>query len=142
MKRAVFVILWLILPVFTGFFLVAQPHQRPATPVPQHKRTTANQIRLSDAEIQSRINAKLATSKIGKNGFRFTTTGGVTTIEGTASVMQHKGAATRMAKSSGARAVINNIRISEAARKAAQEKLAAGRRRAQVSRGETRSQPR
>ena len=121
---------------------VAQPHTRPpAVPAP-HKRNTAPATKVSDTDIQSRIQAKLAKSKIGKNGFKFSTLGGVTTIEGKANVIQHKGAATRIAKSAGARAVVNKIEISEAAKNAAREKLDTGRRRAQVKRGEVRTEPR
>ena len=116
----------------------SQPHTRPPAQPPAHQRTAVAAPRLTDAEIQSRIQAKLAKSKIGKNGCRFTTSGGVTTIEGKANVVQHKGAATRIARSAGARAVINRIEISEQARSAAKEKLATGRRRAQIRRGEAR----
>lgn len=122
--------------------LAAQPHSRPPTASPAHKRDTSPAPRLSDAQIQANIQARLAKSKIGKNGFKFTTSGGVTTIEGRANVIQHKGAATRMAKAAGARAVVNKIQISEAAKLAAQAKLDSGRRRAQIKRGEVRSQPR
>lgn len=120
--------------------LIAQPHTRPPAASPAHKRDTSPTPRLSDAQIQSNIQARLAKSKIGKNGFKFTTSGGVTTIEGKANVIQHKGAATRMAKASGARAVVNKIQISEAAKEAARAKLESGRRRAQVKRGDVRSQ--
>jgi len=116
----------------------AQPHTRPPAVPPVHQRATAPAAKISDVEIQSRIQAKLAKSKIGKNGFKFTTSGGITTIEGKANVIQHKGAATRMAKTAGARAVVNKIEISEAAKTAARDNLDGGRRRAQVKRGETR----
>jgi len=122
--------------------LSAQPHTRPPTVPPPHTRSTAPAAKFSDSQIQARIQAKLAKSKIGRNGFKFTTSGGVTTIEGKANVIQHKGAATRMAKSAGARAVVNNIQISEEARNAARDKLATGRRRAQVTRVGPRTEPR
>jgi uncharacterized protein YqgV (UPF0045/DUF77 family) len=140
MKKWLLVAFSVMLPFGAALFVTAQPHSRTPAQAPAHKRSTAPPARLSDADIQSRIQAKLAKSKIGKNGFRFTTSGGVTTIEGKATVVQHKGAATRLAKSSGARAVVNNIQISEEARKAAKEKLAAGKKRAQVKRSEPRSQ--
>lgn len=120
----------------------AQPHSRPPAVPPAHQRTAVPAPKYTDAQIQAHIQTKLAKSKIGKNGFKFTTSGGVTTIEGKANVIQHKGAATRMAKSAGARAVVNKIEISEAAKAAARDKLESGRRRAQVKRGEVRSQPR
>ena len=67
--------------------------------------------RPSDSEIEHTIRAKLAKSKIGKDGFQVTVKTGVATWQGHTTVMQHKGAATRMAKTSGAIRVVNNIRI-------------------------------
>ena len=60
------------------------------------------------------------------------------TIEGKTDVMQRKGAATRMARSAGAKKVVNRIQISDAARQKASDRLAKGRRRVQVKRGEAR----
>jgi len=54
--------------------------------------------------------------------------------------MQHKGVATRMAKSGGALAVNNHVQISDAAKQKAADNLEKGRRRAQVKRGDSRSQ--
>jgi hypothetical protein len=69
--------------------------------------------KFSDAEIEAAIRAKLAKSKIGKDGFLIQVRNGVATWTGTTTVMQHKGAATRMAKTAGAFKVINNIKISD-----------------------------
>ncbi len=69
--------------------------------------------RLSDTEIEQKIRTKLAKSKIGKDGFVPKVHGGVVTWEGRTGVPQHKGAATRMAKSAGAVRVVNNIQISD-----------------------------
>jgi hypothetical protein len=66
--------------------------------------------------------------------------GGVATWEGKTEVLQHKGAATRMAKTAGAKAVVNNIKVSDAAKDKAAGNLEEGRRRAQVKRGDPRSQ--
>jgi hypothetical protein len=82
----------------------------------------------------------MAKSKIGADKFRFKVQGGVATIEGKTDVIQHKGAATRMAKTAGAVAVNNHIEISEAAKEKAADNLAKGRRRAQITRGEPRSE--
>jgi hypothetical protein len=68
----------------------------------------------TDAQLESTIRAKLAKSKIGKDGFKFHVLHGTVTWEGTTSVSQHKGAATRMARTSGASQVINNIHVSGA----------------------------
>lgn len=65
----------------------------------------------TDAQIEATLHAKLAKSKIGKDGFRFRVERGVVTWEGVTHVAQHKGAATRMAKSSGAVRVVNNILV-------------------------------
>jgi osmotically-inducible protein OsmY len=70
-----------------------------------------NRPAVSDAQLDAALRAKLAKSKIGKDGFRFRVQRGVVTWEGTTSVPQHKGAATRMARSSGALQVINNIKV-------------------------------
>jgi hypothetical protein len=68
----------------------------------------------SDAQLESTIRAKLAKSKIGKDGFKFHVLHGTVTWEGTTTISQHKGAATRMARTSGAVQVINNIHVSGA----------------------------
>ncbi len=70
----------------------------------------------SDSAIEHTIRAKLAKSKIGQDGFQVHVHNGVATWEGHTSVMQHKGAATRMAKSAGATSVVNNIHIDGGAR--------------------------
>ncbi len=72
-----------------------------------------SQAKYSDAEIEATIKAKLAKSKIGQEGFSVHVKDGVATWTGTTSVMQHKGAATRMAKTAGAIHVTNNIKISD-----------------------------
>lgn len=68
----------------------------------------------TDAQLEATIRAKLAKSKIGKDGFRFHVQRGVVTWEGNTNVMQHKGSATRMARSAGALQVVNNIRVNGA----------------------------
>jgi BON domain-containing protein len=72
-----------------------------------------SQGKFSDAEIEATIKAKLLKSKIGKDGLQVHIKDGVATWTGSTSVMQHKGAATRMAKTAGAIRVINNIKVSE-----------------------------
>lgn len=68
--------------------------------------------KFSDAEIEATIKAKLGKSKIGKDGFQVHVKDRVATWSGSTTVMQHKGAATRMAKSAGAIQVLNNIKVS------------------------------
>jgi hypothetical protein len=83
----------------------------------------------SDAQLQAAIAAKLAKSKIGKDGFKFHVQKGIVTWEGTTSVMQHKGSATRMARTAGAVQVVNNIKVSDAGKEHAMANL----KKAQVS---------
>ena len=69
---------------------------------------------VSDVQLESTIRTKLSKSKIGKDGFRFHVQRGIVTWEGNTLIGQHKGAATRMARTSGAVQVINNIKVSNA----------------------------
>jgi hypothetical protein len=96
----------------------------------------------SDAAIEADIRARFQRSKIRVEGFTVRVQGGVATIEGKTKVIQRKGTATRLARLGGAKAVVNKIEIDEAARQKASENLAQGRRRAQVKRGEVRSEAR
>ena len=103
---------------------------QPKPPPPQG--TTAQQ----DKQIEAAIRAKLAKSKIGQDGFTVRVQGGVAYWEGTTDVVQHKGSATRMAKTAGAKAVVNNIKVGDAAKQKAAANLDQGRRRAQVKRSD------
>src|SRR5580692_8431201 len=89
---------------------------------------------LSDATIEQKIKTKLAKSKIGADKFTIKVQNGVAYWEGKTDVIQHKGAATRMAKTAGAVAVINKIQISDAARMKAAHNLTGGVPRAAVVR--------
>ncbi|MGA2038141.1 MAG: BON domain-containing protein [Bryobacteraceae bacterium] len=98
------------------------------------------QARSSDAELEAAIRARLAKSqKISEDHFQVHVQGGVATIEGKTGVVQHKGSATRMAKAAGALAVNNRIQVSDAAKEKAAANLETGRRRAQIKRGDARS---
>jgi hypothetical protein len=119
----------------------APPAKAPAASAPKQaaaNRSTAQ----SDAALEAAIRAKFAKSKIAPEKFQVRVQGGVATIEGRTDVVQHKGVATRMARTAGAVAVNNNVQISESGRQKASASLAAGRRRAQVKRGEPRSEAR
>lgn len=131
-----------LLAVFLWLALAAAAQTTPRSSAAQHKRAQTPAPQLSDAAIEQALKAKLAKSKMAANGFTVKVSNGTATIEGKASVIQHKGAMTRMAKAAGATRVLNNIQISEEAKAKARAKLAAGRRRAQVKRGDPRSQPR
>lgn len=121
-----------------------QTRTAPKPPAAARPRASADgKPRLSDAQIEAAIKAKLAKSpKLGPEKFQVRVQGGVATFEGRTDVVQHKGTATRMAKSAGAIAVNNHIQISEAAKEKAAANLEKGRRRAQIKRGDTRSDTR
>jgi len=110
--------------------------QRPAAPKAAARAASA------DAQIEAAIRARFAKSKINADHFTVHVQGGVATIEGKTDVIQHKGTATRMARSAGAAAVNNHIQISDAAKQKAANNLEQGRRRAQVMRGDARSDAR
>lgn len=83
---------------------------------------------LSDADLEKAIRARFAKSKIAANNFQVKVKNGIATIEGNAAVIQHKGSATRMARTAGASAVVNNIKVSDAAREKAGKQLSRTRR--------------
>lgn len=84
-------------------------------------------VRLSDAEVERTIRAKYAKSKINADGFTVRVQGGIAYIDGKTNVVQHKGVATRMAKTGGASAVVNKIQVSDAARQKLAAQLEKGR---------------
>jgi osmotically-inducible protein OsmY len=104
-----------------------------ATPA---SKTTAAKKPASDAEVEKNIRARFAASKISVNKFEVRVQGGVATITGRTDVIQHKGTATRLAKTAGAKQVINRVEVSEAARQRASANLKSGSRRAQVKRSD------
>lgn len=93
---------------------------------------------LSDAELQRAIERRFAKSKIAEERFTVRVNNGIATIEGKTEIVQRKGTATRLAKQAGARAVINKIEVSQAAKDKAAANLATGRRRAQLKRSDSR----
>lgn len=110
-----------------------------APPSNVHKAPAkAASAKLSDAEIEKAIRDKFAKSKISADKFEVHVQGGVAQISGRTDVLQHKGTATRMAKTAGAKQVNNRIVVSDAAKQKAAGNLEEGRRRAQVKRGDTR----
>ncbi len=93
-----------VLPILAAGLLFSAPASNPkvATPAAAH---------VTDAQLESAIRAKLAKSKIGKDGFKFKVARGIVTWEGSTQIPQHKGAATRMARTAGAVDVVNNIQV-------------------------------
>ena len=106
----------------------------------QSRGTPKARAALSDAQLERAIKARFAKSKISTNHFDVHVQGGVATLEGSTDIVQHKGTATRLAHSAGAVEVLNRIQVSRAAREKAAANLANGRRRAQIKRGEPRSE--
>jgi osmotically-inducible protein OsmY len=102
------------------------------TPAKKAVSATARQApSLPDADLEKAIRARFAKSRISTDNFQVKVQSGVAILEGSTDIIQHKGTATRLAKLAGARAVQNNIRISEAARRKAAQQLS-GIRRATV----------
>ncbi len=64
-----------------------------------------------DALIASRLRAKMARSKLKADGLQYRVEGGTVEWSGTVKIPQRKGAATRMAKSAGAKRVLNRIAV-------------------------------
>ena len=90
--------------------------------------STAPQRVLPDAQIEANIRARLAKSKMAATEhFTVSVHNGVAVLEGRSNVIQHKGVATRLAKSGGALAVQNHIQISDAAKAKAAAGLAKNR---------------
>ena len=127
----------LLLPMAAG------AESRPAVTRPaadaHHRSPTSANAHIPDKELEKAIQARFSRSKIGANHFTVHVQGGVATLEGNTDIVQHKGTATRLAKTAGASAVVNQIRVSEAGRERAAGNLEKGRRRAQVKRGEASS---
>jgi hypothetical protein len=124
----------LALLLFAWSLMAADTKSAPKKPPPA-QGTTANE----DRDIERKIREKLDKAKIGKDGFKVRVQGGVAYWEGKTDVVQHKGAATRMAKTAGAKAVVNNIQVSDAAKQKATQNLEQGRR-AQIKRGDPRTE--
>jgi hypothetical protein len=92
-----------------------------ATPV---VKQVPGPTRIPDGQVERNIRAKFAKSKINAEHFTVTVQNGVASIEGKTNVIQHKGVATRLARTGGAMAVQNHIVISDAAKAKAAAKLA------------------
>ena len=105
---------------------------KPSSPTTKNSSTA----RSSDADLEKAIRGRLAASKISTNKFEVHVQGGVATLEGKTDIVQHKGTATRLARSAGAVKVVNKIEVSQAAKDKAASNLTSGRRRAQVKRSD------
>ncbi|MFN0166910.1 MAG: BON domain-containing protein [Bryobacteraceae bacterium] len=113
---------WVLLALFAGPALPA------AKPVSSKSTESGRRAGLgSDVELETKIRSRFARSKIASDGLKVTVKDGVATITGRTEILQHKGAATRMARSAGAVRVDNKVEISEAARQKAVANLSKGR---------------
>jgi osmotically-inducible protein OsmY len=84
---------------------------------------------ISDQALQQTIQEKFSKSKAGGGKFTVRVQSGVAYLSGRADVVQHKGAATRMAKTAGAKRVVNNIVVTEAAKQKAARSMERGKPR-------------
>ena len=121
-----------LIAAIAGLSQAASVDKPLATPTRTTTAKKAPPRGLSDATIEQIIKTKLAKSKIGADKFTVKVQGGVAYWDGKTDVIQHKGAATRMARTAGAAAVVNNIQISDAARRKAAHNLTGTTPRAQV----------
>jgi hypothetical protein len=112
----------------------ADPVAKPASPAV--KKSAPGHSASNDAQLETKIRERFARSKISINHFQVRVQGGVATITGKTNVLQHKGTATRLAKTAGAARVDNQVEVSEAAKEKASHNLASGTRRAQVKRSD------
>ena len=132
----------LLLLAASAGFAQTNPAVKPASTTKKSNpslpaRESANRTAQSDAQIEKDIRERFAASKIAADKFEVHVQGGRATITGKTDVLQHKGTATRMARSAGATDVVNKVEPSEAAREKAASNLSKGRRRAQIKRSET-----
>jgi len=100
---------------------------KPNAAKPNAAKPNTVTAKLPDAQIERNIRAKFTKSKINAEHFTVSVQNGIATIAGKTDVIQHKGVATRLAKTGGALAVRNNIQVSDEARAKAAAKLAKNR---------------
>lgn len=112
--KIAFALLW------SGFSLaIAAAGQIGETPVRRPSQPPGNAApEMSDMALERAITQRFAKSAIASNGFTVSVSGGVATLRGIAQVAQHKGVATRLARSAGARQVRNQIELGAPARDA------------------------
>jgi hypothetical protein len=119
---AVIAIFWVDVQAFAG------APTRPASSAASSAQKSGGPPKavLSDSQIEQDIRARLSKSKINSEHFLVSVRNGVATLEGKTSVIQHKGAATRIARTAGAVSVRNNIQVSAEARARAASGLGKG----------------
>ena len=124
MKKLLFV---LVLAAAMAGLSHAAVVSKPNAAKPNAAKPNTVTAKLPDAQIERNIRAKFTKSKINAEHFTVSVQNGIATIAGKTDVIQHKGVATRLAKTGGALAVRNNIQVSDEARAKAAAKLAKNR---------------
>ena len=106
--------------LLTGFLLLAvnftaaQQTTSPTTTAKTAKVKTAKTQKMmptDDAGITTCINEKLAKSKMSGEGFQVSVSGAAATFTGSTKVPGRKGGVSGMAKSCGAKSIVNNITV-------------------------------
>ena len=92
-------------------------------PDPAPESSSEVRIISSDTRIEEAISARFAGSKIAENDFQVRVRDGVAVLTGRTDVVQHKGTATRLAKSAGAKRVDNRIEVTQRARDTEEEEV-------------------
>ena len=111
-----------ILAMMAGNAMSQEFTARAATP-PGNARTASagtrkevGQAPRSDSVIEQNFRRRISKSKLNAEHFSISVRQGIAVLEGSTNVLQHKGVATRLARSAGAVGVRNNIQVSREAR--------------------------
>lgn len=81
-----------------------------------------------DQALRDAILKRFAASRIGARNFQVAVSNGIVTLTGNTDIAQHKGTATRLAKSAGAKEVLNEIEISDAGKQRMRRSLDGARK--------------
>ena len=130
MKKIILLISAMLLISAFALAQTAAPAKSPMNkPAAKEKPAKAPKIKAastSDADVQTCITGRLAAApKLSKEGFSATVSGGVATFTGNASNPGSKGGVSGIAKTCGAKKVVNNITIPAKIKPAAAPKPAA-----------------
>ena len=126
------------IPYSTGLLLLTVNMALGQASAPAPSIPPPVEVTSSDAALEGAIRARFAKSKIDSDEFTVHVSNGIATLDGRTDVIQHKGTATRLAKSSGAKGVQNRIEITEHGRQKASRRRRKAPRRVYVQRGEDR----
>ena len=110
----------------------------PGQALPAAPEALSNEAVEGDVALEKAIRDRLANSAISPDGIQVRVRQGVAILDGTTGVTQHKGTATRLARSAGATKIDNRIRVSTAARQESTRRRRSQPRRVRVRRPENR----